>query len=146
MLRTEADALPGLATPSRDSMKFRFVLSSPDEDPPARPLTQGDVGAESRCLRYEQSGNGINATQWFKSGRLKSWELSNFTARIVRDTLLDSSERHGRRLGIEAKVNGRMIAFDLSVAEFTRMNWVLPQLGPEAIIYPGQQQHARAAI
>jgi hypothetical protein len=26
------------------------------------------------------------------------------------------------------------------------MNWVLRQLGPQAIIYPGQQQHARAAI
>jgi len=125
MLRTEADALPGLAMPSRDSMKFRFVLSSPDEDPAGRPLPQGDVGAESRRLRYEQTGNGINATKWFKSGRLKSWELSNFTARIVRDTLLDNGEGQGRRLGIEAKVNGRTIAFDLSVAEFTRMNWVL---------------------
>jgi hypothetical protein len=26
------------------------------------------------------------------------------------------------------------------------MGWVLRQLGPEAIVYPGQQQHARAAI
>jgi hypothetical protein len=31
-------------------------------------------------------------------------------------------------------------------AEFSRMNWALRQLGPQAIIYPGQQQHARAAI
>ena len=30
--------------------------------------------------------------------------------------------------------------------EFGRMGWPLPNLGPEAIIYPGQQQHARAAI
>jgi hypothetical protein len=26
------------------------------------------------------------------------------------------------------------------------MDWVLKHLGPQAIIYPGQQQHARAAI
>jgi hypothetical protein len=26
------------------------------------------------------------------------------------------------------------------------MGWLLNQLGPQAIIYPGQQQHARAAI
>ena len=26
------------------------------------------------------------------------------------------------------------------------MNWVLRELGPQAIVYPGQHQHARAAI
>src|SRR5450759_4047727 len=26
------------------------------------------------------------------------------------------------------------------------MNWVLHRLGPQAIVYPGQHQHARAAI
>jgi hypothetical protein len=34
----------------------------------------------------------------------------------------------------------------ISAAEFGRMGWVLNRLGPQAIVYPGQQQHARAAI
>ena len=128
-------------------MRFRFVLSSLDEDPEGRPLTQGnDVGTGLRRLRYEHTGDGIHATKWLKSGRSKSWELSNFTARIVRDLILDDGEHQGRQFGVEAKVNGKTITFDLSVGEFMRMNWVLPRLGPEAIIYPGQQQHARAAI
>src|SRR5260370_21754042 len=34
----------------------------------------------------------------------------------------------------------------MPVAEFARMGWVLSGLGPREIIYPGQTQHARAAI
>ena len=41
---------------------------------------------------------------------------------------------------------GRRIGFALPAAEFGRMGWVQQRLGPEAIIYPGQQQHVRAAI
>ena len=46
------------------------------------------------------------------------------------------------------KLNWReeKVDFVVPAAEFSRMNWVLRQLGPQAIIYPGQQQHARAAI
>jgi hypothetical protein len=31
-------------------------------------------------------------------------------------------------------------------SEFVRMGWPLTRLGPQAIVYPGQQQHARAAV
>jgi hypothetical protein len=41
---------------------------------------------------------------------------------------------------------GQHLAFTIQAVEFGRMDWVLPNLGPLAIIYPGQQQHARAAI
>jgi hypothetical protein len=130
-------------------MKFRFVLLSPDEDPGGRPLERqdaADLELSPRRLRYEQTGKGINATKSLKSGRSKSWEITNFSARIVHDLVLNDGEHPARQFGIVAEVSGRTITFDLSVAEFTRMNWVLHRLGPEAIIYPGQQQHARAAI
>jgi hypothetical protein len=51
-----------------------------------------------------------------------------------------------RELEIEAVVEGRTVRIVLGAAEFSRMSWVLHKLGPKAIIYPGQQQHARAAI
>jgi hypothetical protein len=41
---------------------------------------------------------------------------------------------------------GKRFAFVVTAAEFGRMSWVLDHLGPGAIIYPGQLQHARAAI
>ena len=44
---------------------------------------------------------------------------------------------------MEAKT---FLAFSVPAAEFGRMGWVPSKLGPQAIIYPGQQQHARAAI
>ena len=47
---------------------------------------------------------------------------------------------------MEAELGGRKVAFSLSASEFGRMNWVLHRLGPQAIVYPGQHQHARAAI
>ncbi len=47
---------------------------------------------------------------------------------------------------LEAEVGRARLAFTLSAAEFGGMRRVLKRLGPQAIIYPGQQQHACAAI
>ena len=44
-------------------------------------------------------------------------------------------------ISAEAELMGRRLAFTVAAAEFGRMGWVLPHLGPPAIIYPGQHQH-----
>jgi hypothetical protein len=72
--------------------------------------------------------------------------LANFTARIVGDILRDDGEQERREFGMGADIRGCKVAFPISAVEFGRMNWVLRRLGPQAIVYPGQQQHARAAI
>jgi hypothetical protein len=64
----------------------------------------------------------------------------------VRNILLDDGASEQRAYGLEATIGARQVAFVVPAAEFSRMGWVGPQLGPQAIIYPGQQQHARAAI
>ena len=81
-----------------------------------------------------------------QNGRLKISAVANFHARIVRDLVYDDGEQERREFAIEAVVGEIKLAFCVSAAEFPRMDWVLNKLGPRAIIYPGQHQHARAAI
>ena len=95
---------------------------------------------------YQQQGASLVRLQQLKDGRAKYTPLANFHARIVRDLRLDDGEHPRRIFELEAELEGRRIVFSLSAAEFGRMGWVLNQLGPQAIIYPGQPQHARAAI
>ncbi len=125
-------------------MKFRFVLLGPDDDP-ARLAQESATGAPRRRLRYEQKGADILRVEQHADGS-KSTPVANFNARIVRDLILDDGEDQRRNFGVKAELGGQRVAFDLSAAEFSRMGWVLNKLGPQAIIYPGQQQHARAAI
>jgi hypothetical protein len=81
-----------------------------------------------------------------QNGRLKVTHLGNFQARIVRDLVFDDGTEEQRAFGIEAQLGDTAVAFSVTAAEFSRMAWVLNKLGPAAIIYPGQHQHARAAI
>jgi hypothetical protein len=131
------------------NMKFRFVLLGPDDDPDGHPAEEGAAGEPDRpgrALRYEQRGADIVRVEELGNSRLKTTPVANFHARIVRDIIHDDGEQERREIGVEAEVAHRRIAFAVSAAEFSRMGWVLNKLGPQAIIYPGQQQHARAAI
>ena len=130
-------------------MKFRFVLLGPDDEPDARRVAPEGAGKGfnyGRGLRYEQKGAAIVRVEERENGGSKSKLLTNFNARIVRDLILDDGEEQRRHFRVEAEIGGRRVAFAVSAAEFSRMGWVLNKLGPQAIIYPGQQQHARAAI
>ncbi|HEY1754177.1 MAG TPA: hypothetical protein VGG72_02190 [Bryobacteraceae bacterium] len=81
-----------------------------------------------------------------RNGHLKVTSLANFQARIVRDLVFDDGDQEKREFEVEAKLGDTAVTFSVCAAEFGRMGWVLGRLGPQAIIYPGQQQHARAAI
>jgi len=131
-------------------MKFKFVLLGPDDDPdgPRRPQARAARVPPSQCrvLRYEQRGADIIRVEQRENGRLKTTAVANFHARIVRDVILDDGQEQRRLFGLEAALGGQRVAFAVCAAEFSRMSWVLNKLGPQAIVYPGQQQHARAAI
>ena len=125
-------------------MKFRFVLQEPDDEPNnPPPPPQRAVLPRRAPLRYDRGSHGLLRLE---KGGERAAALTNFDARIVTDFLMDDCERERREFGIEADLGGRKIAFVLSAAEFARMDWALNRLGPRAIIYPGQKQHARAAI
>jgi hypothetical protein len=133
----------------RHNMKFRFVLIGPDDDPDGRLAQERAAGVlPSQCqtLRYERRGADIVRVEQRENGGWKSTAVANFYARIVRDVILDDGQKEKREFGLEVELGGRRVTFAVSATEFSRMGWVLDRLGPKAIIYPGQQQHARAAI
>ena len=132
-------------------MKFRMIWMGSDDDPEGSPPSpkKGAAGAltpPSGKPRYELCGNEMIRWDGRKEGRSKTIAVANFGARIVRDIVVDNGREEQRLLGLEAELGGHTLAFQISAAEFTPMHWVLKYLGPEAIIYPGQQQHARAAV
>lgn len=74
--------------------------------------------------------------------------LSNFTARITADKLMDDGVETTRTLTIVAKVDGKTVTADVPIGEFNGMNWVTKILGSKAITYPGSliRDHVRTAI
>jgi hypothetical protein len=85
-------------------------------------------------------------TEQMENGRKKITALANFNARIAGDLIVDDGHQERREFRMEAEVAGQTLAFSVSAIEFARMSWVLNKLGPQAIIYPGQQHHVRTAI
>src|SRR5580658_6250377 len=130
-------------------MKFKMVFWGPDEDPAGdrapRIGAALPVGQSPLCC-YEYSGTHMVRRDQLADGRVRRTPVANFWARIVSDIVRDDGVRAQREFGVEVELGECLVAFTMPAAEFGRMGWVLRKLGPQAIIYPGQQQHARAAI
>jgi hypothetical protein len=132
-----------------DAMNFRIIWMGPEDDPQPGPSRQGGPSSDflnGMLPRYARQGTGMVRQERLRNGPLKVTTLANFQARIVSDLVFDDGEQEKREFGIEAKLEETSLAFSVSAEEFGRMGWVLSKLGPEAILYPGQHQHARAAI
>ena len=127
-------------------MKFRFVLLGPDDDGRKLAPERSSVTRSRAVVRYEQRESSIVRVEQRENGDVKTTPLTNFCARIVRDIVLDDGDEQKRHFGLEVELGDATVVLSLSAADFSRMGWVLHKLGPQAIIYPGQQQHARAAI
>jgi hypothetical protein len=133
-------------------MNFRLVWVGSDDDPDENRAAQEIAAALSHrqsgaTTSYELRGTEMVRCERLDNGRRKKViAVANFTARIVRDLVLDDEANPKREFVVEAELGEHRISFSVSAAEFGRMGWVLNKLGPQAILYPGQQQHARAAI
>lgn len=130
-------------------MNFRMVWMGPDDDPGRveDALKSGvPLRSPKAFARYVQQGTEMVHQEQLQNGRLRVTAVTNFQARIVSDILLDDGEQQEREFEIEAELEGMKLTFCVPAAEFGRMAWVPHRLGSQAIIYPGQQQHARAAI
>jgi hypothetical protein len=130
-------------------MNFRLVWVGSDDDPPEQLPSAEKDGSIQRFpteIAYELRGTRMVRRQQLDNGRVRYTPVANFNARIVREIIVDDDCTLKREFGVEAELGGQRFAFVVSAAEFSRMGWVLQRLGPQAIVYPGQQQHARAAI
>jgi len=130
-------------------MKFRIVFLGQHEDP-AGDLAARETGAADPITgspaRYAHRGTEMVRRDQRANGRVTYTPIANFQARIVSDIIRDDGSQPQREFGVEAELGGRRLGFAMPAAEFGRMGWVLDRLGPEAIVYPGQQQHVRAAM
>ncbi len=128
-------------------MKFRLVWVGSDDEGRSQPRREGSTLPDyAQRSVYKQRDGALVRRERLQNGRLRYTRLANFTASIVADILRDDGEQERREFRIEAQLGACKVAFRLTTAEFGRMNWVLHCLGPQAIVYPGQQLHARAAI
>jgi hypothetical protein len=129
-------------------MNFRLVWMGPDDDPNGPGAAEETAGLSNSVsrMRYGRRGSEMIRRERLDNGRWKMVPLANFSARIVRDLIVDDDQSQRREFEVRAEVGGHALSFLLSAAEFSSMHWVLNRLGPEAILYPGQQQHVRAAI
>ena len=130
-------------------MKFKMIWVGSEGGSDRQPSASEGALAGPECygrVQYEQRGTEMVRREGLSNGRVKFTPIANFTARIASDIVCDDDAEHRRDFRIEAELAGQKVAFVVPAAEFSRMNWVVRELGPQAIIYPGQLQHARAAI
>ncbi|MGH2973563.1 MAG: DUF3854 domain-containing protein [Solirubrobacterales bacterium] len=102
---------------------------------------------DSDDAEYQQDDRGIT---WHKGGRGRSEQvrLTNFSARITADIVIDDGVEQERMLEIQAGLAGRAREFRISAARFSPMNWVIEEVGAGAAVAPGFSlcDHARHAI
>jgi len=129
-------------------MNFRMIwMGSDDEDDDGQnPLANPLISKAASRVRYEEQEGMLVRVDAARVGRPRYTPLTNFTARIASDVVLDDGEEGRREFALEASLRGEALAFRVLATEFGRMHWVLRRLGPQAIVYPGQSQHARTAI
>jgi hypothetical protein len=129
-------------------VRFRIIWMGSDGPPEQQPSQEIDSLSQSVSVpfQYEKHATGLVRRQLATNGRQRLIPLTNFRAQVVADRIVDDDYETHRRLAIEAEISGQKVLVEVAAREFSRMDWVVNQLGPCAIVYPGQQQHARAAI
>lgn len=123
-----------------------------EENAGARNGVASPATSSSADSWYEERGDGLYHVRAIErqdgEATYTTVRLTNFVARIVASTEVDDGAEVQRRFHIEANVAGRKRTASISAAEFSRMDWIVPELGPSAIIEAGRgtKDHARAAI
>ena len=72
--------------------------------------------------------------------------MTNYSASISSNVLLDDGVEIKREFEIVTELIGRESRFTIPDSEFAGMEWPIRQMGPAAITYPNQREYARVAI
>jgi DnaB helicase-like protein len=95
---------------------------------------------------YYLTQNGI---WWRKPGRYgpEAEQVTNFCAKIVSEVIADDGSSEEQRIfELEVAVKGETRRIEVPASKFGGMAWVTAQLGAEADVCPGKENHARYAI
>ncbi|MBP7748479.1 MAG: DUF927 domain-containing protein [Phycisphaerae bacterium] len=109
-------------------------------------VSEGDMeGPPVRC--YRATPQGLVYMKPTRDGDVPV-PLTNFTAQIVAQVVLDDGVEQQRQIEIEAKLPGKTWRFTIPASQLATMNWPLTNMGVQAIVYPGfsTKDQARAAI
>lgn len=115
-------------------------MTRPEDAPTAKPTYAG--------VAYQEDPQGLLYWSRRPDGGVKDNWLTNFTARITEELVIDNGVEIQRALKMRAKLNGRPhVEFQVSASEFDNItSWAVPKIGAGAIVHPGQREHTRAAI
>ena len=106
-----------------------------------------DASAGGQEAAYVERDGGLALVRQTPFGEVVL-PLTNFAAKIVAESVEDDGSGVLRRsFAIEATLNGRVHRFSVAADQFRSLDWVLPEVGAGAIVYPGGlREHARVAI
>lgn len=112
-----------------------------------RELIESFEESDAMPQRYAATSRGL-VWKRVRQGIIEPELLSNFTARIVSEQIEDDGSLDGetRIFEIEAELKGCKRLVRVPAAKFATMTWPTQLLGAEAILMPGKEPHARAAI
>jgi hypothetical protein len=144
-------ALPSGPGQMRNLDEYLAAGHSPDEiwSLPAVEIHVNPVPAISQePPRYRRTDQGLCLEEVDEESNVILRPLTNFDASITAELeVTDGAETH-TEFELEATIAGERRALVLQSEEFAKMEWVIPALGPKAVIYPpgSNQDHARAAL
>jgi Domain of unknown function (DUF3854)/Domain of unknown function (DUF927) len=116
---------------------------------PERVLERIEVAFESDDAI--QAGYYLQAGSYWRNSTTRDGathiQLTNFQATISAVVVEDDGLEEHRRFEIETidQADGHR-RFVIPATEFANMTWPMDKIGPQAIVYPNQKDHARTAI
>jgi hypothetical protein len=119
-----------------------------DDDASDQGGADGETASAATTVgNYRVSLRGMEYYARPPNSTIGNWVwITNFTAAIKSQIRLDDGVEATLTFEIEAAVNGRTSTFFVPSAQFGNMNWVIENLGAEAIVYPNQEKRTRVGI
>src|SRR5215208_879251 len=72
--------------------------------------------------------------------------LTNWTGRIIRDTIIDNEAELERSFTLEIEFRNKNYIFDVCAAEFESLRWLATNVVARAVYFPNQRDHARVCL
>src|SRR5215472_5275570 len=123
--------------------------SDDDDDAPGEDDADGGATANTAKAvgNYRVSEGGMEYYARPPNAKTGNWVwIPNFTARIKSQIRMHDGVEATHTFEIEATINGRSSTFLVPAAQFGSMNWVLENLGAEAVVYPNQEKRTKVGI